>query len=386
MPINYANIDSRLSYESEGSNRNVPIGVPTIPGRDAATNGRFSTGTAALPGGTANVLPGIADIAATDAPWGQQQSYIFDAVLQAGLTVRNYGWMVNNIGPTKDANGQPITNAGAAGMVQAAPLNPTLAPYTDIYFRGYDMTVADVWDFNEWNREFQGYVASGSLPSFESVRLSHDHTGSFATALGGVNTPDTQQADNDLATGRLVEAVAHSPFAANTLIFITKDDTQDGPDHVDSHRSTTYVVGPYVKQNAVVSTRYNQVSVLRTIEDILGTQHINLNTAYQPPMTDVFDINSSGSWTFNAIASTVLKTTQLAAIDVGVRYADGPDILPRRDTAYWARASRGFDFSKEDRVPTDLFNEVLWQGLMDGQPYPRMRTGLHLGTGRAANP
>jgi hypothetical protein len=93
--------------------------------------------------------------------------------------------------------------------------------------------------------------------------------GSFGTALAGVNTPETQQADDDLAVGRVVEAVAHSPYAADTLVIITEDDCQDGPDHVDSHRATTYIVGPYVKQNAVVSTRYSQVNVLRTIEDIL---------------------------------------------------------------------------------------------------------------------
>ena len=105
-----------------------------------------------------------------------------------------------------------------------------------------------------------------------------------------MNTPETQQADCDLAVGLLVQAVAQSPYAADTLIIVTEDDCQDGPDHVDSHRATAYVVGPYVKQGAVVSTRYSQVNALRTIEDILGTQHINLNTAFQRPMADVFDI------------------------------------------------------------------------------------------------
>ena len=378
--INYAGVNRGLSYESEGSNRNVPIGVATTTGRDAATGGLFSSLSAGLPGGTANVFPGAADIAATDAPWGAQRSYIFDSVMQAGLTVRNYGWMVNNIGATTDASGNPITNAGAAGVVQAAALNPTLAPFTDVYFRGFDMNVSDVWDFNEWNREFQQYVAGGNLPSFEPMRLSHDHTGSFGTALAGVNTPDTQEADNDLAVGRVVEAVAHSPFAASTLIIVTEDDCQDGPDHVDSHRSTTYFVGPYVKQGAVVSTRYNQVSVLRTIEDILGTPHINLNTTYQRPMADVFDIGSSGAWTYTAIASPILKTTEISALDIGVKFAEGPDVLPRHDAAYWAKQTRGFDFSAEDRAPTEMFNEVLWEGLMDGKPYPVQRSGLRLGS------
>src|SRR5207249_10651497 len=115
-----------------------------------------------------------------------------------------------------------------------------------------------------------------------------------------VNTPETQQADDDLAVGRLVQAVAASPYAADTLIIITEDDCQDGPDHVDSHRATAYVVGPYVKQGAVVSTHYSQVNALRTIEDILGAAHLNLNTAFQPAMTDVFDVRSPADWTFTA--------------------------------------------------------------------------------------
>ncbi len=378
--INYAGVNRGLSYESEGANRNVPIGLPTAADRDTATKGLFTAGSSSLPGGTANLLPGIADVAGVDAPFGIQNGYIFDAALQAGLTVRNYGFLTNNIGPITYPDGKPIENPGESGVVQVAALNPTLAPFTDVYFRGFDMNVSDQWTFNEWNREFMGFIANNNLPSLETVRLSHDHTGSFATALAGVNTPDTQEADNDLAVGRLVEAVAHSPYADNTVIIVTEDDCQDGPDHLDSHRATTYVVGAYVRKRAVISTRYNQVSVLRTIEDILGTPHINLNTAYQRPMTDVFDVSSSGNWTYNAIASTILKTTSLALADTGVKYADGPDILPRHDAAYWAKATRGFDFSAEDRVPVDLMNEVMWEGLMDGKPYPTRRSGAKMGT------
>ena len=384
--INYAAVDRGLSYTGEGANRNVPIGLPTAAARDVATNGAFSPGSADLPGGTANLLPGSADIAATDAPFGTQEGYIFGSVLHAGLTVRNYGWMVSNItGATTDSKGNPVENAGEAGIVQAAEVNPTLAPLTDVYFRGFDMNYSDQWDVNEWNREFMEYIANKNLPSLETMRLSHDHTGSFSTALAGVNTPDTQEADNDLAVGRLIAAVAHSPYANNTVIIVTEDDSQDGPDHVDSHRSTTYVVGAYVKKHAVIHTRYNQVSVLSTIEDILGAPHINLNTAYQPPMSDVFDITSSPNWTYNPVASTILKQTTLAMADSGVRFAEGPDVLPRHDAAYWAKATRGFDFSGEDRVPVDLMNEVLWEGTMGGKPYPTQRSGVKMGSLRVTS-
>ena len=112
---------------------------------------------------------------------------------------------------------------------------------------------------------------------------------------------------------------------------------------------------------------------------MLGTQHINLNTAYQRPMADVFDISSSGAWTYSAVASTVLSTTTLAAADIGVKYADSPVVVPKHDAAYWDQATCGFDFSDADRVPVDLFNEVLWEGLMEGRPYPKHRSGLQLG-------
>jgi hypothetical protein len=196
---------------------------------------------------------------------------------------------------------------------------------------------------------------------------------SFGTALGNVNTPETQQADDDLAVGRLVQAVAESPYAADTLIIITEDDCQDGPDHVDSHRATTYVIGPYLKQVAVITTRYSPVNALRTIEDIHGTEHMNLNTHFQGPMADVFDIHSSGRWSFVAEASTILKTTQLAKAPggLGVQYARGEDVKPKHDAQYWPKATVGFDFSDADRVTPEKFNRVLWKGLMGDRPYPK---------------
>jgi len=167
--------------------------------------------------------------------------------------------------------------------------------------------------------------------------------------------------------------VANSRYAKDTLIIVTEDDCQDGPDHVDSHRATAYVVGPYVKRGAVVSHPYSQVSALRTIEDILGTQHLNLNTAFQRPMTEVFDLKSK-EWHYTAEASTVLATTHLAGMlrDSGIRYTKGPKVTPKHDFRYWADATAGFDFSNADRVPTAEFNRVLWKGLMGDRPYPAL--------------
>ncbi len=377
--INYASVNRGLSYESEGTNRNVPVNFPSVADRDAASGvagtTNYSAASAALPGGTANLLTGSGNHASSDAPFGIEDGYIFNAVLKAGGTVRNYGFLVNNIGSigTKTA---PVSDPFHAGIVQTAPLDPALAPLTDVYFRGYDQNYPDLWRYDEWKREFDQFVANRNLPSLSLVRISHDHMGSFGSALGGVNTPETQQADCDLALGRLVESVAHSRYASDTLIIAIEDDVQDGPDHVDSHRGTAYVVGPYVKQGAVVSTRYSQVNVLRTIEDILGTEHLNLNTLFQRPMSEVFDTRGSGKWTFNAEASTVLASTMLASLggNTGIRFAAGPRIEPQHTAAYWDAVTAGFDFSEADQVPPAQFNRVLWTGLMGDKPYPVTRS------------
>jgi YVTN family beta-propeller protein len=382
--INYAFVNRGLSYESEGSNRNVPVNFATVAERDAASGPAgtttYSDATQNVPGGTVNLLAGTGNHASADAPFGIQEGYIFNAVLQAGKTVRNYGFLVNNIGRIcNDATDQPpctnpsgpVSDPFQAGIIQVAPLAPALAPLTDVYFRGYDQNYPDLWRYHEWKREFDQFVANGNLPSLSLVRISHDHMGNFGTALAGVNTPETQQADCDLALGLLVEAVANSPYAASTLIIVTEDDVQDGPDHIDSHRGPAFVVGPYVKQGAVVHTRYSQVNALRTIEDLLGTQHINLNTAFQRPMAEVFDVHASGHWTYTAVASTVLKTTSLVVNDV--KFAAGTDITPQHDAAYWTKVTAGFDFSEADQVPVAQFNKVLWTGLMGDKPYPALR-------------
>ena len=373
--INYAFVNRGLSYESEGANRGVPVNLATVSDRDAAAGPagttNYSTATASLPGGTANLLTGTGNHASSDAPFGVQGGYIFSAVLQAGGTVRDYGFLVNNIGSIGTI-ASPVNDPFGAGEVEVAPLVPSLASLTDVYFRGYDQNYPDLWRFNEWKREFDQFAAQGNLPSLSMVRVSHDHMGSFGTALAGVNTPETQQADDDLAVGRLVQAVSESRYGADTLVIVAEDDCQDGPDHVDSHRATTYFVGPYVRKGAVVSNRYSQINLLRTIEDILGTRHLNLNTAFQRPMADVFDISSSPVWSYAAVASTVLQSTDLAQASggLGVPFARGAVIRPKHDAKYWAKLTAGFDFSDADRVPPAKFNRVLWNGLMDGKPYP----------------
>jgi hypothetical protein len=212
------------------------------------------------------------------------------------------------------------------------------------------------------------------------VRFMNDHTGSFPTAIDGVNTPELQQADNDYAVGLLIEKIANSPYKSNTLIFVLEDDAQDGPDHVDAHRSTGYVVGPYVKRGQVVSTRYATINMLRTMEDILGLEHLSLHDAGVPPMTDVFDVRQGPNWSYSAVPSALLLATQLPIAKKGAALKAVP--RPLHDAAWWAEKTKAFTFVKEDLNDAAAYNLVLWEGTMAG-PYPGTRSGLDLRQNRA---
>jgi DNA-binding beta-propeller fold protein YncE len=257
-----------------------------------------------------------------------------------------------------------------------------LSPFTDPYFRGFDQSFPDYFLYTEWNREFEGYIATGKLPNLTLLRLPHDHTGNFGTAINGVNTPELQVADNDYAVGLVASAVAHSPYANNTLIFVIEDDAQDGADHIDAHRSTAFIIGPYVKQGVVDSTRYNTVSMVRTIEDILGIPHLNLNDAHAMPMADAFDLEQT-KWTYDAVPSAYLANTSLPitfpAAELGV-----PALMPLHDAKWWAARTKGMNFSVEDKLDAGKFNRVLWTGTMGGRPYPTFRSGADLSRNRAA--
>ncbi len=211
------------------------------------------------------------------------------------------------------------------------------------------------------------------------VRLMNDHTGNFATAIDGVNTPELQQADNDYAVGLLVEKISNSKYANNTLIFIIEDDAQDGPDHVDSHRTIAFVAGAYVKQGALVSTQYNTIDFLRTIEEVLGLPPMNLNDALARPMADIFNTTPS-PWSFTAVPSAMLYNSQLP---LPPKPAGLIVPKPTHDAAYWAQVTQGVDFSSEDRMDFASYNRILWTGLMGSIPYPATPTGLDLRQNRA---
>ncbi|MFZ3210064.1 MAG: hypothetical protein WA188_00975 [Terriglobales bacterium] len=366
-----------LSYDSEGTNRNVNVAYPTLAERLAADP---------LTPDDPDVLPGTADVAAPDGPKGQEGAgFLWDAALRAGLTLRNYGFFIDESRYNLPAPYTSLSIPEATSPATTVPptivaycTSPVLQPYTDPYFRGFDQTFPDYYRFTEWQREFNTMYANGGLPNLTLLRLEHDHTGNYSIALDGINTPELDQADNDYAVGLVVQTIANSRYKHDTLIFVIEDDAQDGGDHVDAHRSIAFVVGPYVKHSAVVSTSYNTLSMYRTMEDILGTGHSNLNDALAVPMADAFDTKQK-DWTFTAVPSDYLYTTTLPLPAM----AAGHHILfPTHNAAYWAKATQGMDFSAEDRIDSGRYNHILWEGLMGSKPYPSFRSGLDLRSNR----
>ncbi|GAC1412568.1 MAG: alkaline phosphatase family protein [Burkholderiaceae bacterium] len=366
LPPNYAGNGGGGSYDWEGVNRNVNVGLS-----GAARNAANPLSQTL----DADTLPGTGNVAAPDGPNGEvQQGYLWNSTLRAGLSVRNYGFSIDltrySLPASQASLSIPVDRTPfASKSVQAYAANPELVPVTDPYFRGFDDSYPDFYREQEWEREFNEFVSNGKLPSLSLVRLMNDHTGSYSTAIDGVNTPEVQVADNDYAVGRLVEAVSKSPYAGNTLIFVVEDDAQDGPDHVDAHRSTAFVVGPYVKKSAVINTHYTTVNMLRTITDVLGIDHLSVNDANQLPMTDIFDV-SQAQWSFTATASSLLKMTKLPLPTAQVYAAAAK---PTHSSRYWAIKTRGLDFTKEDKIDALAYNKLLWNGLMGQIPYPSVR-------------
>ncbi|THD77553.1 MAG: hypothetical protein E7812_15590 [Phenylobacterium sp.] len=369
-PVNYAS--RGLQYDQEGDNRNINVGFATTAERRKANP---------LSPDDPNLLPGARDVAAPDGPGGDVGTgYIWDGAMRAGLSVRNWGFYGDLALYEKDA-GKFMTprerEPWKTRTTVFTPAKASLMAVTDPYFRGFDQAFPDYWRFKEWAREFDGFVAAGKAPNLMLVRLPHDHTGDFADGIDGINTVEAELADNDYAVGLLVEKVARSPFAKDTLIFVVEDDAQDGPDHVDAHRAPAFIVGPYVRKGAVVSTRRTTVNLLRTMEDVLGIAPMGLNDGLADPMADVFDTAAGPAWSFEAHPSPILRTTKLPLPPADARDA-ACMVKPKHGPAYWAAAMAGQDFSQEDRLDTAAFNQALWRGLRGSEPYPTARSGADL--------
>ncbi len=384
-----------LTYDYEGTNRNINIVLPQTSSNPSQFNTRV---TGVLdPSGQSAILPGDKDV---NAPAGDGElesnaigGYLWDAVLRAGKTVRNYGFFVDgNYGTSQEDPTQPDPNnplyipisptPAADNIPQAVAAKTVLLDKTDTYFRGYDQKHPDIYLYNEFARDIDSYLARNELPNLMMVRLHHDHFGNFGNAVAGLNTADLQMADNDYAVGLLVEKISKSPVWKETAIVVLEDDCQNGPDHVDSHRSVAYIISPYTKRKALISTNYNTVSVLRTMEDLLGIGYMGMNDANIKPMSDAFTREPD----FTPYTAVVPGNLCADPVDPNlVPACKNPNVektatLPSlRNKQWWAQATKDFYFEVEDKLDPDKFNRVLWSGVKgDNVPYPTERSHADL--------
>ena len=373
-PINYAG--RGLGYEAEEADRFIYT-QQTMAERHA-TNPSLSTDHDLLAGPALLTAPDADD---DDKP---NQGFLWDAAIRAGLTVRNYGFSDASIYDPAAPGTVPLIREPAKEQHRIyTPGDRLLASRSDPYFRGFDQKMPDYWRELEWQREYDQEDAEGALPALTLLRLSHDHFGDFDKAIDGVNTVETEMADNDYAVGLVIEHIAHSRAAGSTLVVMIEDDAQNGADHIDARRSVAFFAGPTVRQGAVVSTRYSTVNILRTIEAVLGLSPLGLNDALAMPMAEVFD-PAQTNWTYRAAAADVLRNTQLPiAADRFAPKQTATVGCPGRDPQWWTAAMRGQDFRTEDHLDTAAFNAALWRGLGDGAQ-PDARTGADLRVDRGA--
>jgi hypothetical protein len=211
-------------------------------------------------------------------------------------------------------------------------------------FAPYGLAVRDTVRFRQWKKDFDSLIAINAVPKFNSIRMGNDHTEGMRA---GSLTPYSHVADNDLAVGMFVDHLSKSTIWKESVVFILEDDAQNGPDHVDAHRSPAYVVGPYVKRSFVDHTMYTTSGMLRTMELILGL----------PPMTQ-FDAAATPMWrSFTSQPDNSVFNHLPANINLN-------DRNPKAKTgSAMAILSEKYDWSKEDRVPDLVMNEILWQGL-----------------------
>jgi DNA-binding beta-propeller fold protein YncE len=164
---------------------------------------------------------------------------------------------------------------------------------------------------------------------------------------------------------------------------VIEDDAQNGPDHVDAHRSLALIAGPYIRQRALVSKRFNTVTLLRTMEEVLGIRPLGLNDALQPPMSEVFSTQQT-TWDYKARVPAILRSTKLPLPVAAAKEAPG-STESGHDAAYWADKTKDFDFTAEDKLDSESFNMVLWKGIKgESQPYPSARDGRDLSKHRDA--
>ena len=248
-----------------------------------------------------------------------RDGYIWDYAKRAGISYRSYGEFVTKDGPTINS----------------------LIGHTATKYPGYNLDIKDVDRISAFKADFDSLLSINSVAQFNTIRLGNDHTSGQRI---GKPTPTAYLADNDLALGLLVEHISNSSIWNESAIFVLEDDAQNGPDHVDAHRSPAFVISPYVKRNSVNSSMYSTSGMLRTMELILGLPPMSQYDAAAVPLSDCF----TNTPDFKPY------TTKPANVD-----------LNQRNTVWNKSAERSqeWNFAREDAAPDLDLNEVVWKSV-----------------------
>jgi DNA-binding beta-propeller fold protein YncE len=250
--------------------------------------------------------------------------YLWDRAREAEVSYRSYGEFV-----------VPFTSSNAPSITRVKALQGHIDPW----YHGWDLAYPDVKRAQRFIAELKRLEGEGDMPRLQILRLPSDHT--HGTSVG-FPTPTAYAGDNDLALGQIVEAVSHSKFWPQTAIFVVEDDAQNGPDHVDAHRTTAYVISPYTKRGVVDSTMYSTSSMLRTMELILGLKPMSQYDAAATPMFNSFQ------------AKPDLRPYQALPANVD---------LEERNSAHAWGGQLKMNFAREDAVDDQLLNEVVWRSV-----------------------
>jgi YVTN family beta-propeller protein len=317
---------------------------------------------------TPRSYPGAKTEDGADALAWASSGFIWDNALAHGKTFRNYGeWMHSEAGWKDRKRKDRVawldfwrefqTGVGAM-QFRSRPAIESLRPHSNTNTVGWDLKVPDVMRAAEFIRELRQFETRGELPNLVILFLPNDHT---AGTSSHYPTPGAQVADNDLALGRVLEAVTHSRFWPETCLFVIEDDPQNGWDHVSGYRTACHVVSPYTKRGQTISTRYNQTSLMRTMELILGLPPMNHLDATATPMIDCFT-EKVDLTPFTSIPNRV----PLDQLNPEPKQVIHPTL--RQD----ALTSSRLPFDKVDRCPENVFNRILWRAMKGPDaPYPK---------------
>ena len=259
--------------------------------------------------------------------------FLWDRAKKLGITYRDYGeWGIRD---TKDKKKDVVYLAG-------------LKNHFDPYYRDEIGDVTDQERVDEWQKEFRAFEADGNLPQLSIIHLPNDHT---CGTRPGYPTPRAMVADNDLALGRIVQTISHSRFWPHSVIFVLEDDAQDGPDHVDAHRSVLLTISPFTHRRMVEHKHFQTASALKTMEQILGMGSLTF-----------FDDRAS-SLLMDFDSQPVLDPYTALQPSISLTEMNTPDAPGAKESSRW-------DFTHPDRAPEAELNRVIWQSVRGAGSLP----------------